>query len=162
DPTVAETVLAATLAEALPYVNRYIGKTIVVKLGGSALEQHDTTVENVVICHQLGIRMVLVHGGGTAISDWLKSVEKEPRFVKGLRVTDEETMHLVVMTLAGQVNKQLVAEIQRHGDKAMGICGVDNGLLRARLRDPELKRVGEVEAVHLDPLLALTSNGYIP
>ena len=158
----AETVLAATLAEALPYVSRYIGKTIVVKLGGSALGQHDTTVEDVVICHQLGIRVVLVHGGGTAISDWLKRVGKEPRFVNGLRVTDEETMHLVVMTLAGQVNKQLVAEIQRHGGKAMGICGVDGGLLRARLRDPELGRVGEVEAVHLDPLLALTSNGYIP
>jgi acetylglutamate kinase len=157
-----ETVLAATLAEALPYVSQYIGKTIVVKLGGSALGQHDTTLEDVVICHHLGIRVVLVHGGGTSISDWLKRVGKEPRFVNGLRVTDEETMELVVMTLAGQVNKQLVAELQRHGGKAMGICGIDGALLRARLRDPALGRVGDVYQVNLDPLQALTNNGYIP
>jgi len=154
--------IALTLAEALPYVSRYIGKTIVVKLGGSALGSHDTTIDDVVICQQLGIRIVLVHGGGSAISTWLKRIGKEPRFVKGLRVTDDETMDLVVMTLAGQVNKQLVAEIQKRGGRAMGICGIDGGLLRARQRDPDLGRVGDVYAVDLDPLVALTAAGYIP
>ncbi|HLG51877.1 MAG TPA: acetylglutamate kinase [Chloroflexota bacterium] len=157
-----ESDLAATLAEALPYVSRYIGKTIVVKLGGSALGSHDTTIEDVVICQRLGIRIVLVHGGGTAISGWLKRIGKEARFINGLRVTDDETMDLVTMTLAGQVNKQLVSEIQRNGGRAIGICGMDGGLIRARLLDPRLGRVGEVEQVNLDPLRALVSAGYIP
>ncbi|HVB97100.1 MAG TPA: acetylglutamate kinase [Chloroflexota bacterium] len=157
-----ESDLAAMLAEALPYVSRYIGKTIVVKLGGSALGQHDTTIEDVVICHRLGIRIVLVHGGGNAISQWLKRVGKEPRFVKGLRVTDDETMDLVTMTLAGQVNKQLVAEIQRLGGQAIGLCGLDGGMLRARPVDPELGRVGEVYQVDLKPLHTLIAAGYIP
>jgi acetylglutamate kinase len=155
-------VLAATLAEALPYVSQFIGKTIVVKLGGSALGSHDTTLEDVVICHRLGIRVVLVHGGGTAISDWLKRLGKQPRFVNGLRVTDDETMELVVMTLAGQVNKQLVAQLMGFGGKAIGISGLDGGLLQAQVRDPELGRVGEVHVVDLAPLLALTTAGYIP
>lgn len=154
--------LASTLAEALPYVSQYIGKTIVLKLGGSALGQHDTTLEDVVICHKLGIRVVLVHGGGSAISGWLKRIGKEPRFVNGLRVTDEDTMDLVVMTLAGQVNKQLVAEIQGMGGRAIGVCGLDGGMLRARQRDPALGRVGDVYAVDLAPLQALTTAGYIP
>ena len=157
-----ETDLAATLAEALPYVSRYIGKTIVVKLGGSALGSNDTTIEDVVICYRLGIRVVLVHGGGIAISEWLKRLGKQPAFVNGLRVTDDETMELVVMTLAGQVNKQLVAEIQRRGGRAIGISGIDGGLLRATRRDPALGRVGDVATVNLDPILALTTAGYIP
>jgi acetylglutamate kinase len=157
-----ETDLAATLAEALPYVSRYIGKTIVVKLGGSALGGNDTTIEDVVICYRLGIRVVLVHGGGIAISEWLKRLGKQPSFVNGLRVTDDETMELVVMTLAGQVNKRLVAEIQRRGGRAIGISGIDGGLLRATQRDPALGRVGDVATVNLDPILALTTAGYIP
>ncbi|HEY8884057.1 MAG TPA: acetylglutamate kinase, partial [Chloroflexota bacterium] len=145
-----------------PYVSRYIGKTIVVKLGGSALGSNDTTIEDVVICFRLGIRVVLVHGGGGAISEWLKRLGKQPAFVNGLRVTDDETMELVVMTLAGQVNKQLVAEIQRRGGRAIGISGIDGGLLRATRRDPALGRVGDVATVNLDPILALTTAGYIP
>jgi len=150
------------LAEALPYVSRYIGKTIVVKLGGSALGSNDTTSEDVVICYRLGIRVVLVHGGGVAISEWLKRLGKQPAFVNGLRVTDDETMELVVMTLAGQVNKQLVAEIQRRGGRAIGISGIDGGPPRATQRDPALGRVGDVATVNLDPILALTTAGYIP
>lgn len=157
-----ESDVAVTLAEALPYVSRYIDKTIVVKLGGSALGSHDTTIEDVVICQRLGIRVVLVHGGGTAISGWLKRIGKEPRFVRGLRVTDDETMDLVVMTLAGQVNKQLVAEIQRRGGRAIGVSGIDGAMLRARQLDPDLGRVGEVQAVDLAPLVALIEAGYIP
>ncbi len=157
-----ESGVAATLAEALPYVSRYIAKTIVVKLGGSALGSHDTTIEDVVICHRLGIRVVLVHGGGSAISDWLKRIGKEPRFVNGLRVTDDETMDLVVMTLAGQVNKQLVGEILRRGGRAVGISGLDGGMLRAQVRDPALGRVGDVTRVNLEPLVAVLNAGYIP
>lgn len=154
--------LAALLAEALPYVSRFIGKTIVVKLGGSALGSLDTTIEDVAICHRLGIRIILVHGGGSSISQWLKRLGKEPHFVNGLRVTDDETMDLVVMTLAGQVNKQLVAEVQRQGTKAIGICGLDGALLRARQRDPALGRVGEIHTVNLEPLITLCNAGYIP
>ncbi len=157
-----ETGLSAALAEALPYISRYIGKTIVVKLGGSALGQHDTTMEDVVNCYRLGIRIVLVHGGGNAISDWLKRIGKVPQFVNGLRVTDDETMDLVVMTLAGQVNKSLVAEIQRLGGRAIGISGLDGGLLRAHRRDPALGRVGDVHSVNLEALLAISNAGFIP
>jgi acetylglutamate kinase len=158
----AETGLSSALAEALPYISRYIGKTIVVKLGGSALGQHDTTMEDVVNCYRLGIRIVLVHGGGNAISEWLKRLGKVPQFVNGLRVTDDETMDLVVMTLAGQVNKSLVAELQRLGGRAIGISGLDGGLLRAHRRDPALGRVGDVHAVNLEPLLAISNAGFIP
>ncbi|MGH2457791.1 MAG: acetylglutamate kinase [Chloroflexota bacterium] len=157
-----ESDVASILAEALPYVSRYIGKTIVVKLGGSALGSHDTTIEDVVICQHLGIQVALVHGGGSVISGWLKRLGKEPRFVNGLRVTDEETMSLVVMALAGQVNKQLVGEIERRGGRAVGICGVDGGMLRARQRDPALGQVGEVYAVDLEPIRTLSAAGYIP
>jgi acetylglutamate kinase len=150
------------LAEALPYVSRYIGKSIVVKLGGSALGSHDTTIEDVVICHRLGIRVVLVHGGGSAISDWLKRVGLQPTFVNGLRVTDDETMELVVMTLAGQVNKSLVADVHRNGGRAIGLSGIDGGLLRAHRKDPALGRVGDVHTVNLEPLLAITTAGFIP
>jgi len=157
-----ESGVANILAEALPYVSRYIGKTIVVKLGGSALGSHDTTIDDVVICQHLGIKVVLVHGGGSVISGWLKRLGQEPRFVNGLRVTDDEAMNLVVMALAGQVNKQLVAEIERRGGRAIGICGVDGGMLRARQRDPELGRVGEVYAVDLEPIRTIAAAGYIP
>ena len=157
-----ESGLSAALAEALPYISRYIGKTIVVKLGGSALGQHDTTLEDVVNCFRLGIRIILVHGGGNAISDWLKRIGKVPQFVNGLRVTDDETMDLVVMTLAGQVNKSLVAEIQQLGGRAIGISGLDGGLLRAHRRDPALGRVGDVHSVDLEALLAISNAGFIP
>ena len=154
--------LAAALSEALPYISRYIGKTIVVKLGGSALGQNDTTLEDVVNCHRLGIRIVLVHGGGNAISVWLTRIGKVPEFVGGLRVTDDETMNLVVMTLAGQVNKSLVAEIQRLGGRAIGLSGLDGCLLRAHRRDPALGRVGDVHTVNLEALLAVANAGFVP
>jgi acetylglutamate kinase len=103
-----------------------------------------------------------VHGGGNAISNWLKRVGVQPRFVNGLRVTDEETLEIVVMTLAGQVNKELVADLQRDGGKAIGVSGVDGALLRARVRDPELGRVGDVDAVDLSALEAILNAGFIP
>jgi acetylglutamate kinase len=150
------------LAGALPQIGRLVGKTVVVKLGGSALGSHDTTIADVATCHQLGIRVVLVHGGGNAISSWLKRVGIQPRFVNGLRVTDEETLEIVVMTLAGQVNKSLVAELQRKGGRAIGISGLDGALLQARVRDPELGRVGDVETVDLAALRAIVDAGFIP
>jgi acetylglutamate kinase len=157
-----ESVLAAAVSEVLPRVSRYVGKTIVVKLGGSALGSHDTTIADVAMCHQLGVRLVLVHGGGNAISSWLKRIGIQPRFVNGLRVTDEETLEVVVMTLAGQVNKSLVAELQRHGGRALGLSGLDGALLRARVRDPELGRVGDIYSVDLSSLDALARAGFIP
>ncbi len=157
-----DSALAATLANVLPNVGRFIGKTIVVKLGGSALGSHDTTIDDVALCHQLGIRVVLVHGGGNAINIWLKKLGLEPRFVNGLRVTDDETLELVIMTLAGQVNKGLVLDLQRRGASAFGLCGVDGALIRARVRDIRLGRVGDVTTVDLAPLRAILDAGYIP
>jgi acetylglutamate kinase len=154
--------LAHMLAEALPYVAQYAGKTVVVKVGGSTLGSADTTLEDVITLQRLNIDVVLVHGGGSAISGWLRRIGKEPKFVNGLRVTDEETMELVVMTLAGKVNKDLVAGIQAHGGRAIGICGLDGGLIRGVRKDPALGCVGEVTAVDLAPLRALTSAGFIP
>ncbi len=157
-----ETQLADALVEALPYIARYAGKTIVVKIGGSTLGSDDTTLEDVITLQRLRVGVVLVHGGGSVISDWLRKVGKKPEFVNGLRVTDEETMEIVLMTLAGKVNKELVAGIQSHGGKAVGRCGVDGGLLRGVRKNPALGCVGEVTAVDLGVLQALTGAGYIP
>jgi acetylglutamate kinase len=162
DATLEHPAFVDALAGALPRIGQLVGKTIVVKLGGSALGSHDTAIADVATCHQLGVRLVLVHGGGNAISAWLKRVGIQPRFVNGLRVTDEETLEIVVMTLAGQVNKSLVAALQRQGGKAIGLSGLDGALLRARVRDPELGRVGDVESVDLAALEAVAHAGFIP
>jgi acetylglutamate kinase len=154
--------LAEALAEALPYVARYAGKTVVVKIGGSTLGSHDTTLEDVITLQNLGIRVVLVHGGGSVISQWLRKVGKEPRFVNGLRVTDDETMEIVLMSLAGKVNKDLVAQFQTLGGRAIGICGLDGGLLRGVRKDERLGCVGEVTSVDLAPLRALGEAGFVP
>ena len=158
----SETELATILADALPHVARFFGKTIVVKLGGSALGSHDTTIDDVALCQKLGIRVVLVHGGGNAISGWLKRLAIEPRFANGLRITDDETLEVVIMTLAGQVNKGLVLDLQRRGARALGMSGIDGGLLRARLRDPALGRVGDVYNVDLSSLRVIGDAGFIP
>ncbi|MBI4320302.1 MAG: acetylglutamate kinase [Chloroflexi bacterium] len=146
-----EQVLAEVLGEALPYISNLAGKTIVVKLGGSALGSHDTTLEDVVGLTKLGVRAVLVHGGGTSISGWLRRIGKEPRFIDGLRVTDEDTMEIVTMVLAGKVNKDLVASLRALGGRSVGICGVDGGLIRARRISSDLGLVGDI--THVDPQL---------
>lgn len=157
-----EAALLEALHEALPYIGDLVGKTIVVKLGGSALGSHDTTLEDVVTLSRLNITSVLVHGGGSAISGWLKRIGKQPQFVNGLRVTDEETLEVATMVLAGKVNKDLVGGLMTYGGKAAGISGLDGGLLRARQKNKELGLVGEITAVDLGLLQSLVSAGYIP
>jgi acetylglutamate kinase len=157
-----ESALQEALNEALPYIGNMVGKTIVVKLGGSALGSYDTTLEDVVTLSHLNITSVLVHGGGNAISGWLKRIGKQPVFVNGLRVTDEETMEVATMVLAGKVNKDLVCDLARHGGKAAGVSGLDGGILRARQKNEQLGLVGEITSVDLSLVKTLVGAGYIP
>lgn len=153
--------LSAALLEALPYINYFVGKTVVIKLGGSTLGSEDTTLQDVALLKNLSIEPVLVHGGGNAITGWLKRIGKEARFVRGLRVTDEETMDVVRMTLIGQVNTQLVADLNAMGVRAVGICGLDDKTIEARIKDPELGLVGEVTQVNLELVRSLAAAGYV-
>lgn len=126
---------AQTLVEALPYIQQYNGKVIVIKYGGNAMispELFDAVMEDIILLHLVGIRVVLVHGGGPEINDMLKKIGKEPKFVKGLRYTDEETMNIVQGVLCGKVNKDLVATIIRKGGRAIGLCGIDGCLIEAK------------------------------
>ena len=143
---------ARTLIEALPYIKAFRGKTAVVKVGGAALEDlalRERFAEDVVLLTWVGIRVVVVHGGGVQISAMLERLGIEPRFAGGLRVTDEATLEVVEMVLGGKLNKELVRLVQRLGGRAVGITGKDGGLLTARRTDSELGLVGEV--VSVDP-----------
>ena len=154
--------LVNLLSEALPYVSRLAGRTLVIKIGGSTLGSEDTTLADVWTLKRLGVDVVVVHGGGAAITGWLKRIDKQAVFVDGLRVTDPETMAVVTMTLAGQVNKELVAQIQALGGRAVGLCGVDGGMLRGRVKDARLGAVGEVTEVEVDMVRQLSGAGYVP
>lgn len=154
--------LVHSLSEALPFVTRLAGKTIVVKIGGSTLGSNDTTLQDAVTLKNLNIDVVIVHGGGAAITDWLARINKKAEFVNGLRVTDPETMDIVTMTLAGKVNKELVSQIQASGGKAVGLSGVDGGILRGQVKDVRLGSVGEVTQVHTDLIRMISGAGYIP
>jgi acetylglutamate kinase len=167
---------AAILAQALPYIQRYRGKTVVVKYGGAAMVNESlraAVAEDLVLMSCVGIRTVLVHGGGPEIDAMLRRLGKEPVFVGGLRYTDEETMEVVQMVLAGKVNKDLVGLIQRAGGKALGLCGLDGGLLSAERRvqgrdekgnvvAADLGLVGEIKEVRAEVLLAALNGGFIP
>ncbi|MBI4234271.1 MAG: acetylglutamate kinase [Chloroflexi bacterium] len=135
---------------------------IVIKIGGSTLGNADTTLADVVTLQQRGTIPVVVHGGGKVISQWMERTGALPRFVRGLRVTDAPTLEVVVAVLTGLVNKQLVAAIQALGGRAVGLSGVDGGVLQARVLDPELGFVGEVTQVQAGPILELVRSGYIP
>ncbi len=137
-------------------------KTIVVKIGGSTLGSHDTTLDDLVTLQKKGIIPVVIHGGGNKITEWLKKMGVATTFVRGMRVTDATTLEVVIAVLAGLVNKELVAEIMSRGGKAMGLSGVDGGLIRAKLENPELGYVGEVVKVNAEPVKAVLSAGYIP
>lgn len=152
---------ADILIEALPYINRYQGKTVVVKMGGSTMRSEETVLEDAAALKRLGINVVLVHGGGSEISLWMKKVEKKPQFVEGLRVTDQETLDLAVMVLRGKVNAELVGRLNGMGVPAVGLCGADGGLFRAVQQDPRLGYVGEVTRVELGLIEALTAKGYL-
>lgn len=137
-------------------------QTIVVKIGGSTLGVHDTTLQDLVTLQQQGAIPVVVHGGGAVITEWLNRQGIPSRFVRGLRATDAVALQVVIAVLAGLVNKELVAEIQALGGRAVGISGIDGGLILGQVEDPELGYVGAVTGVSLAPLEALRTAGYIP
>ena len=156
---------ASILVEALPYIQDYTGKVAVIKYGGNAMvneEIKDSVMRDIVLLNLIGVKVVLVHGGGPEITDMLQRVGKESRFVNGLRVTDRDTVEIVQMVLAGKVNKSLVNLIQNKGGKAIGLSGMDGHLIEARTRDPELGYVGEITKVNVQPLLDMLDRGYIP
>ncbi len=139
-----------------------MGKVIVVKLGGATLGSHDTTIEDIVELQKQGKSLVVVHGGGKVITDWLEKQGIATRFVHGERVTDEATLEVVVSVLAGLVNKEIVAAINSLGGKAIGISGVDGAFIQGRVKEKELGYIGEVVKVNPAPLEALLKSGYIP
>ena len=159
---------AATLVEALPYIRRFRGQVVVVKYGGNALAgaSNDQALalfaEDVVLMRAVGLRPVVVHGGGPQISDLMRRLGKETEFRNGLRVTDAETVDIARMVLIGQVNPQLVAAINVHGPVAVGVSGEDAGLIRATARNPELGFVGDVTAINPTILQGLLEDEFIP
>jgi len=156
---------ARVLIEALPYIRTFFGKTFVIKYGGNAMiddELKKAVILDVILLKYVGVNPVLVHGGGPEISQWMRRVGKEPRFVNGLRYTDEETMEIVQMVLAGKVNKDIVALINRHGGKAIGLSGHDGNLITARRHAGDLGLVGEVDSINANLLHLLNREGYIP
>jgi acetylglutamate kinase len=155
-------IIAQVLKEAQPYIEALRGKTLVIKLGGSALENQRDALEDIIWLHGLGARPVLVHGGGAEINEWLERLDIRSVFVRGLRVTDAATLEVVRMTLAGKVNGELVRLIGELGGRAVGLTGMDGGLLRVRQIDPELGYVGAVESVDPGPIAALSAAAYIP
>ena len=156
---------AQVLAEALPYIQTYYGKTVVVKYGGNAMISEalrQAVISDIILLHLVGIRVVVVHGGGPEITDMLRKIGKTSRFVDGLRYMDEETMDIVQQVLCGKVNKNLVATLNRMGGKAIGLCGMDAGLFQAKMLDEKYGLVGEITQV--DPRLVVDAleDGYIP
>jgi len=139
-----------------------MGKVIVVKLGGATLGSHDTAIEDIVKLQRQGKSLVVVHGGGKVITDWLEKQGISTRFVHGERVTDEAALKVVISVLAGLVNKEIVAAISSLGGKAIGISGVDGAFIQGRIKDKELGYIGEVVKVNLAPLETLLKDGYIP
>lgn len=153
------------LVEALPYIQEYSDKTVVIKYGGNAMineELKDAVMGDVALLTQFGIKVVLVHGGGPEITEMLGKIGKESKFVNGLRVTDKETADVVQMVLAGKVNKNLVSLLQGKGCKAVGICGADGHLIKAEMKDEQLGYVGEITEVNTDVINDLLSMGYVP
>ena len=156
---------AQVLVQALPYIKRYTGKIVVIKYGGSAMTDENLkqqVMEDIVLLHLIGVRVVLVHGGGPEITDLMNKLGKIPEFVDGLRVTDRETVDIAQMVLAGKINKTLVNLLQMKGGNAMGISGMDGRLLQAEMKDPRLGYVGEITEVNIAPVLDLLEKGYIP
>ena len=156
---------AQILVEALPYIQKYHGKTVVIKYGGNAMISDDlrhAVMSDIVLLSLVGIHVVVVHGGGPEINEMLSKVNKQSKFVDGLRYTDEETMDIVQQVLCGRVNKNLVATLNRMGGKALGLCGLDGGLLQAVKKDARYGLVGEIKAVNPAPVQDVLDRGYIP
>ena len=156
---------AEGLTAALPYIKKYSGKTVVVKYGGNAMineELKQQVMEDIALLWLIGVKVVLVHGGGPEISDTMKKLGKEAVFIDGLRVTDKETVDIVQMVLAGKINKTLVNLIQMKGGHAVGLSGIDGGILEARVKDERLGYVGEITKVRPQPIQDLLEKNYIP
>lgn len=158
--------MAETLTGALPHIQHYDQKMVVIKYGGSAMMDEtlkEKVLRDIMLLAKVGMNVVIVHGGGPDINYWLEKAEVEGTFVEGLRKTDLETMEIAQMVLAGKINKDLTRKIQTLGGKAMGISGVDGGLIKARLKDPDkLGAVGEVDQVNTEVIHDLVQSGYIP
>ena len=156
---------AQVLTQALPYIKRYNGKTVVVKYGGNAMVNDslkEQVMEDIVLLWLIGVRIVLVHGGGPEITDLMAKLGKEPSFVDGLRVTDKETVDIVQMVLAGKVNKSLVNLLEMKGGRAIGLSGMDGRLIEAAVKDERLGYVGQITKIHIKPVTDLLEKGYIP
>ncbi len=156
---------AEVLIHALPYIQQYNNKIIVVKYGGNAMINEDlknAVMGDIVLLSLIGIKVVLVHGGGPEITETLKAVGKETVWVDGLRVTDEETAQIALMVLAGKINKNLVNLIGKIGGRALGLCGLDSQMIRAQKLDERLGFVGDITHINEDPILDVLEKGYIP
>ena len=156
---------AETLIQALPYIQKYNHKIVVVKYGGNAMindELKQAVMGDIVLLSLIGIKVVLVHGGGPEISEMLTKIGKKSEFVNGLRVTDKETVDIVQMVLAGKVNKNLVNLLESKGGKAIGLCGIDGHMIKAKKADENLGYVGEITDVNVSPVLDVLEKGYIP
>ena len=156
---------AQVLAEALPYIQKYNGKTIVVKYGGNAMVSQElrcAVISDIILLSQVGLKVVVVHGGGPEINQMLKRLGKEGKFVDGLRYTDEETMEVVQQVLCGKVNKDLVATLNRMGGQALGLCGMDAGLFQAVQLSAKYGLVGEITQVNPKVVQDALEGGYIP
>lgn len=156
---------AQVLTEALPYIQKYAGRVILIKYGGNAMTDESLkrdVMRDIVLLTMIGIKVVLVHGGGPEISDMLKKVGKKSEFVDGLRVTDGETMDIVEMVLAGKVNKDLVSYCQSAGGKAVGLSGIDGRTILAEAMDPRLGSVGQVKKINTQLITDMMDMGYIP
>lgn len=156
---------ASVLVHALPYIQKYYDKIVVVKYGGNAMTDESlkrAVMGDIVLMSLIGIKVVLVHGGGPEITEMLAKIGKETQFVDGLRVTDSETADIVQMVLSGKINKSLVNLLESKGGKAMGLCGTDGHMIMAKQMDPRLGFVGEITEVNTQPILDLLEKGYIP
>ena len=156
---------AEVLTQALPYIKSYNGKVLVVKYGGNAMinqELKEQVMEDIVLLHLIGVKVVLVHGGGPEISELMAKLGKKPEFVDGLRVTDKETVDIVQMVLACKVNKSLVNFLEMKGGKAMGISGMDGRLIEAKMKDERLGYVGDITKINIECVEDLLQKGYIP
>ena len=156
---------AEVLTQALPYIKKYSGKIVVIKYGGNAMineELKQQVMEDIALLWLIGVKVVLIHGGGPEISETMKRLGKKSEFVNGLRVTDRETVDIVQMVLAGKVNKTLVNLLQMKGGHAVGLSGIDGGILEATVKDEALGYVGEVTKIRTQPITDLLEKNYIP
>lgn len=156
---------AKILVQALPYIQDYTGKVVVVKYGGNAMineKLKDSVMRDIVLLSLIGVKVVLVHGGGPEITDMLKKVGKDSKFVNGLRVTDKETVDIVQMVLAGKINKSLVHLLEQKGGKSIGLSGMDGHMITAKVKDEALGFVGEITNVNVEPIVDMLEKGYIP